>query len=191
MPGLHCRRAAEAVPGPTAARKPPSDVLRFTSILKTSREKPSESEVLSYCRGWEVVFACSTLYSDEGRECLDFFNGGRALNYGHNNPVLLRPLLNSQTQRPELQSDGSGAQGTKSVEAVVKLARHREPSGPAADDGRLANMPVHQPSNRTAPALPATGRHAALPKHRLQRPHRVGHGRHGLRGRRAGARLKN
>jgi non-ribosomal peptide synthetase-like protein len=56
-----------------------------------------------------------------------------------------------------------------------------------------SSMGEHHPAGETErePALPATGRHAALPKHGLQRPHRVGHGRHGLRGRRAGARLKN
>ena len=55
-----------------------------------------ESEVRSYCRGWDTVFdraAGSTLVSEDGREYLDFFSGAGALNYGHNNPVLLRPLV--------------------------------------------------------------------------------------------------
>ena len=55
-----------------------------------------ESEVRTYCRSWDTVFdraAGSTLYSEDGREYLDFFSGAGALNYGHNNPVLLRPLV--------------------------------------------------------------------------------------------------
>ena len=55
-----------------------------------------ESEVRSYCRSWDTVFeraAGSSLYSEDGREYLDFFSGAGALNYGHNNPVLLRPLV--------------------------------------------------------------------------------------------------
>ena len=35
----------------------------------------------------------AALYSEDGREYLDFFSGAGALNYGHNNPVLLRPLV--------------------------------------------------------------------------------------------------
>ena len=52
-----------------------------------------ESEVRSYCRSWDTVFeraAGSSLYSEDGREYLDFFSGAGALNYGHNNPVLLQ-----------------------------------------------------------------------------------------------------
>jgi len=55
-----------------------------------------ESEVRSYCRKWPVVFdraSGSWLYDDGGRPYLDFFSGAGALNYGHNNPVLKRQLL--------------------------------------------------------------------------------------------------
>ena len=55
-----------------------------------------ESEVRSYCRTWPVVFdrACaSRLYDEDGRPYLDFFSGAGALNYGHNNPLLKRPLI--------------------------------------------------------------------------------------------------
>jgi len=55
-----------------------------------------ESAVRSYCRTWPVVFdraAGSRLYDENGRGYLDFFTGGGALNYGHNNPVLKRELL--------------------------------------------------------------------------------------------------
>jgi diaminobutyrate-2-oxoglutarate transaminase len=55
-----------------------------------------ESEVRSYCRHWPVVFdraSGSWLHDETGREYLDFFAGAGALNYGHNNPALKRPLL--------------------------------------------------------------------------------------------------
>jgi diaminobutyrate-2-oxoglutarate transaminase len=55
-----------------------------------------ESAVRSYCRSWPVVFdraVGSRLYDESGRGYLDFFTGGGALNYGHNNPVLKRELI--------------------------------------------------------------------------------------------------
>jgi diaminobutyrate-2-oxoglutarate transaminase len=55
-----------------------------------------ESEVRSYCRSWPVVFNRATgswLYGEDGTPYLDFFAGAGALNYGHNNPVLKRALI--------------------------------------------------------------------------------------------------
>ena len=55
-----------------------------------------ESEVRSYCRAWPAVFttARGALVEDEaGRSYIDFFAGAGALNYGHNDPRLLDPLL--------------------------------------------------------------------------------------------------
>ncbi|HEY2080494.1 MAG TPA: diaminobutyrate--2-oxoglutarate transaminase [Streptosporangiaceae bacterium] len=55
-----------------------------------------ESAVRSYCRSWPVVFdraAGSWLYDENERGYLDFFAGASALNYGHNDPVLKRALL--------------------------------------------------------------------------------------------------
>jgi diaminobutyrate-2-oxoglutarate transaminase len=55
-----------------------------------------ESEVRSYCRGWPVVFdraVGSHMYDEDGKEYLDFFAGAGALNYGHNNPVLKRAVI--------------------------------------------------------------------------------------------------
>src|SRR3954447_18449966 len=55
-----------------------------------------ESEVRSYSRGWPVVFdraQGSHLYDESGKPYLDFFAGAGALNYGHNNPVLKRALI--------------------------------------------------------------------------------------------------
>jgi diaminobutyrate-2-oxoglutarate transaminase len=55
-----------------------------------------ESEVRSYCRGWPTVFdraQGSYMYDEDGHTYLDFFAGAGSLNYGHNNPVLKRALL--------------------------------------------------------------------------------------------------
>jgi diaminobutyrate-2-oxoglutarate transaminase len=55
-----------------------------------------ESEVRGYCRSWPVSFdtAVGSRMTDvDGRSYLDFFAGAGALNYGHNNPALKRPLL--------------------------------------------------------------------------------------------------
>jgi diaminobutyrate-2-oxoglutarate transaminase len=55
-----------------------------------------ESEVRSYCRSWPVVFDRGTgswLYGEDGTPYLDFFAGAGALNYGHNNPVLKKALI--------------------------------------------------------------------------------------------------
>jgi len=55
-----------------------------------------ESEVRTYGRQWPTVFdraAGSCLWDTSGRTYLDFFAGAGALNYGHNNPALKKPLL--------------------------------------------------------------------------------------------------
>lgn len=55
-----------------------------------------ESQVRSYCRDWPVVFSRAEgcrVYDEAGEEYLDFFAGAGALNYGHNHPDLLDPLL--------------------------------------------------------------------------------------------------
>jgi len=114
-----------------------------------------ESEVRSYSRNWDAVFdhaAGSTLHSEDGRSYLDFFSGAGALNYGHNNPVLLRPLIDyllsgavvhsldmkTPAKRRFLETFQElilkprnldykvmfpGPTGTNSVEAALKLAR--------------------------------------------------------------------
>ena len=59
-----------------------------------------ESGVRSYCRSWPVLFDRaygSWIYDEDGREYLDFFCGAGALNYGHNNPALKRPLIDYVT----------------------------------------------------------------------------------------------
>jgi len=114
-----------------------------------------ESEVRSYSRNWDAVFdfaAGSTLHSEDGRNYLDFFSGAGALNYGHNNPVLLRPLVDYllsgavthsldmktpakrrfletfrelilEPRRLDYKVMFPGPTGTNSVEAALKLAR--------------------------------------------------------------------
>ena len=114
-----------------------------------------ESEVRTYCRTWDTVFdraSGSTLYSEDGRDYLDFFSGAGALNYGHNNPELLRPLveyllsgaivhsldMKTVAKRRFLETFHElilkprkydykvmfpGPTGTNSVEAALKLAR--------------------------------------------------------------------
>jgi diaminobutyrate-2-oxoglutarate transaminase len=55
-----------------------------------------ESEVRSYCRGCPAVMESaqgSWVTDTSGRRYLDFFAGAGALNYGHNNPELKKPLL--------------------------------------------------------------------------------------------------
>lgn len=114
-----------------------------------------ESEVRSYCRSFPVVFSRakgSRLFTEEGKEYLDFFAGAGALNYGHNNDKIKAALIEYiagdnvthaldmytvakrefiQTfQEKILQPRGldyrlqfSGPTGTNAVEAALKLAR--------------------------------------------------------------------
>ncbi|MGW6564474.1 diaminobutyrate--2-oxoglutarate transaminase [Streptomyces sp. NPDC054975] len=114
-----------------------------------------ESEVRGYCRGWPTVFdraRGNRLTDEDGHDYLDFFSGAGALNYGHNNPVLKRALLDhlerdgvthgldmSTTAKRRfletfrdliLEPRGlpykvmfPGPTGTNTVEAALKLAR--------------------------------------------------------------------
>lgn len=55
-----------------------------------------ESEVRSYIRSFPASFATARgalLIDEEGREYIDFFAGAGTLNYGHNNPIFKRALL--------------------------------------------------------------------------------------------------
>jgi diaminobutyrate-2-oxoglutarate transaminase len=114
-----------------------------------------ESAVRSYCRTWPKVFdraVGSWLYDEDGRAYLDFFTGASALNYGHNNPVLKRALLDYlasdrvihsldmhtaakaefltafdeiilQPRRLDYRVQFPGPGGANAVEAALKLAR--------------------------------------------------------------------
>ncbi|MGX7825589.1 diaminobutyrate--2-oxoglutarate transaminase [Actinokineospora sp. 24-640] len=115
----------------------------------------TESEVRSYCRSWPVVFdraVGSHMYDESGREYLDFFAGAGALNYGHNNPVLKKAVIdymmadrvthsldmNTVAKREFLETFRDvalapreldykvmfpGPAGANAVEAALKLAR--------------------------------------------------------------------
>lgn len=114
-----------------------------------------ESEVRGYIRSFPALFAKAqgaSLIDEDGRSYIDFFSGAGTLNYGHNNPVLKRRLLDY------VESDGvvhgldmatlakkefletfeqvillprrlsyklqfPGPTGTNAVEAALKLAR--------------------------------------------------------------------
>ncbi len=55
-----------------------------------------ESNVRGYCRSWPTVFETAKgawLRDEEGKDFLDFFAGAGALNYGHNNPILKKALI--------------------------------------------------------------------------------------------------
>ncbi|MCE7009166.1 diaminobutyrate--2-oxoglutarate transaminase [Kibdelosporangium philippinense] len=114
-----------------------------------------ESEVRSYCRGWPTTFDKATgalLYDETGKEYLDFFAGAGSLNYGHNNPLLKRAVIdymlgdgithsldmNTAAKRDLLESFEDivlrprgldykvmfpGPAGANAVEAALKLAR--------------------------------------------------------------------
>ncbi|GGX94669.1 diaminobutyrate--2-oxoglutarate transaminase [Streptomyces hiroshimensis] len=114
-----------------------------------------ESEVRSYCRSWPAVFdraQGSRMYDEDGHTYLDFFAGAGALNYGHNNPVLKRALIDyierdgvthgldmgTTAKRAFLEAFQDvvlrprdlpykvmfpGPTGTNAVEAALKLAR--------------------------------------------------------------------
>jgi diaminobutyrate-2-oxoglutarate transaminase len=114
-----------------------------------------ESEVRSYSRTWPMTFdraSGSWLYGEDGTPYLDFFAGAGALNYGHNNPLLKRKLLEyverdgvthgldqatvakreflETVQEKLLKPRGldykaqfPGPTGTNSVEGALKLAR--------------------------------------------------------------------
>ncbi|WP_274650624.1 diaminobutyrate--2-oxoglutarate transaminase [Paenibacillus humicola] len=55
-----------------------------------------ESEVRSYCRSFPTVFtkaSGASIWDVNGREYIDFFAGAGALNYGHNNALIRRRLV--------------------------------------------------------------------------------------------------
>ncbi|PTQ12275.1 diaminobutyrate--2-oxoglutarate transaminase [Sphingomonas oleivorans] len=114
-----------------------------------------ESGVQSYARQFPATFdraLGSQIFDVEGRRYLDFFAGAGALNYGHNNPVLKKVLIeyiesNSITHSLDLHTVAkakflnvldqiilkprgldrvvqfTGPTGTNAVEAAMKLAR--------------------------------------------------------------------
>jgi diaminobutyrate-2-oxoglutarate transaminase len=85
------RTTAETVGATTTGQPTPSPTPAGLDVFAAL-----ESEVRSYCRSWPVVFDTavgSRMTDSDGRSYLDFFAGAGALNYGHNNPVCKRALL--------------------------------------------------------------------------------------------------
>lgn len=79
-----------------------------------------ESEVRSYCRAYPVVFEKAQgvhLIDKDGKKYIDFLCGAGSLNYGHNNPILKKEIIDY------LSSDGivhSLDLATKSKEAFLE-----------------------------------------------------------------------
>ena len=114
-----------------------------------------ESVVQSYARSFPVVFnraRGSYLFDEEGKAYLDFLAGAGSLNYGHNNPLLKKALLDyieqdGITHGLDMHTDAkakflqsfrdnilaprdmdyrlqfTGPTGTNAVEAALKIAR--------------------------------------------------------------------
>lgn len=114
-----------------------------------------ESQVRSYSRDFPVTFdraQGSILFDEDGKEYLDFLAGAGALNYGHNNPKIIEPIidylkdgkilhgldLSTTAKRDFLETFSevileprgynykvmfTGPTGTNAVEAAIKLAR--------------------------------------------------------------------
>jgi len=114
-----------------------------------------ESAVQSYARSFPVVFdraRGSYLYDADGKAYLDFLAGAGSLNYGHNNPLLKKALLDyieqdGITHGLDMHTDAkakflqtfrdlilspreldyrlqfTGPTGTNAVEAALKIAR--------------------------------------------------------------------
>ncbi|MGQ3481850.1 diaminobutyrate--2-oxoglutarate transaminase [Paenibacillus sp. TY11] len=114
-----------------------------------------ESNVRSYCRSFPVVFNKAkndVLYTEAGKDYIDFFAGAGALNYGHNNDFMKNRILDYLTSdrimhgldmyttaKQEFMESFSerilqpkglnyklqfcGPTGTNAVEAALKLAR--------------------------------------------------------------------
>lgn len=77
---------------------PTADIATETLMTPTSLAtfEDHESQARSYCRGFPVVFSKakgSVLYDEDGQAYIDFLCGAGALNYGHNNEVAKRAVL--------------------------------------------------------------------------------------------------
>ena len=115
-----------------------------------------ESEVQSYARSFPRVFTRAQgefMWDEDGNRYLDFLAGAGTLNYGHNNPVFKKPLLeyiendgithgldlhtkakgeflqafNEKILKPrgmEYMVQFTGPTGTNAVEAAMKIARN-------------------------------------------------------------------
>jgi len=68
----------------------------FTEVDERDLFNEVESSVRSYCRSFPAVFTSAhgaTMVDTTGRRFIDFLAGAGTLNYGHNNPVIKRKLI--------------------------------------------------------------------------------------------------
>ena len=118
--------------------------------------KKIESNVRGYCRSFPVTFTKAlnaTLYDNEGNEYVDFLGGAGTLNYGHNNPIFKKALIEYieadyithgldmhteaktaflesfdknilQPRNMKYKVQFTGPTGTNAVEAALKIARN-------------------------------------------------------------------
>lgn len=130
-------------------------MIQLTKVPTMRPFDTMESNVRSYCRSFPTLFTTAKghrLWDAEGREYLDFFAGAGALNYGHNHPLLKRPLIeylsrDGITHGLDMATEAKGRfletfrkrilaprdmdyrvmfpgpTGTNAVEAALKLAR--------------------------------------------------------------------
>ena len=115
-----------------------------------------ESEVRGYIRSFPTIFAKAqnaTLTDESGQKYIDFLAGAGSLNYGHNNPLLKKAMLDYiatdgvvqgldmattakknflltfeerilKPRKMQYKIQFTGPTGTNAVEAAVKLARN-------------------------------------------------------------------
>ena len=98
----------------------------------------------SYCRAWPAVFdraQGSRIYDEDGHAYLDFFAGAGSLNYGHNNPVLKRALLDY------IERDG--------VTHGLDMSHRREADLPGDASGTSSCGPRGLDYKVSSPARPA------------------------------------
>lgn len=121
--------------------------------MKTFKEH--ESQVRSYVRSFPAIFdkaKGSILFDEQGNEYIDFFAGAGTLNYGHNNPLVSKALIEYikndgiihgldkatkakklflekfyetilQPRHMEYKIQFTGPTGTNAVESALKLVR--------------------------------------------------------------------
>ncbi len=130
-------------------------MLPHTGVDDMSAINSIESEVRSYCRAYPTTFDKAKdvyLYDKDGNKYFDFLMGAGSLNYGHNNPILKKAIIDylnddrithsldmaSKAKEEFLDTfqkkilaprdlkyklQFTGPTGTNAVEAALKLAR--------------------------------------------------------------------
>lgn len=64
--------------------------------MDTTAFEQGESEVRAYCRAFPTVFASASnarQVDEDGKSYIDFFGGAGVLNFGHNNPLMKRAMI--------------------------------------------------------------------------------------------------